>query len=103
MGFIQKKKGVGSKVINQGRRWFAGGRTGEVSRVIFNTLGKANFSEHFEIETGALVNSLLFNKLPSFLKESLPLAQLVFDGFNSTKHCCSWRNIMRTRINGKSR
>jgi len=48
-----------------------------VTRIVFDPLGEADFGHHFQIEAGALLDALLFDRLVFLAVKSQPFAQLL--------------------------
>ena len=61
MAFVDEHDGVVGQVVHQRRRRFAFFFAGKVAGVVFDSFAEAHFVEHFEVETGALFDALLFD------------------------------------------
>ena len=68
MRLVNEKKEVVGKIIKQCKRSTAGLPARQYARIVFYSLAKARFSEHFHIVFGALTYSLRLNKLAVLLK-----------------------------------
>ena len=82
MAFVDNHQRMRRQVVDQGRRRITGIATGQMTTVVFNAFAKADFIEHLQIKTCALLDTLCFYQLVLGQKKTHPLAQFLLDGFH---------------------
>lgn len=70
VAFVNENQGIGRQVFKQGRRRFARFAAGQITGVVFNAFTMAGGFEHFQVETGALFDTLGFQQFVVILKFS---------------------------------
>nr|UOZ96991.1 hypothetical protein NCPCFENI_00897 [Cupriavidus sp.] len=103
MAFIKKDQGIARQIVDKGGRRLTGRSTGEVARIVFNSFAKTQLSKHFKVEPGALLKPLGLNKLALRDKKLHPIVQLGLDCFDCPKHHLAGGNVMRRRVDHKTR
>ena len=97
MRFVEEHQRVLGQIIDQRRRRVARLGAAQMARIIFDALGEADFLHHFQVETGALFEPLLFDQFIFLAEKFQPLAQLGLDGFDGAQHGLARRHVMRDR------
>ena len=77
MAFINKKEIIIGKIINKRKRSFTRFAVAHNARIVFDSLAKARFLEHFNIVHRALFNTLCLKEFAFFLKISNTLNHFV--------------------------
>ncbi|MNQ74103.1 hypothetical protein D3C85_888550 [compost metagenome] len=103
VGFVDHQQGVGRQVVKQGGRRLAGFTTGQVARVVFDTVAIPQFENHLQVETGALLQALGFNEFVVGAQVVQALLQLDFDPFDSSQQSFPRGHVMAFRIEGEAR
>ena len=94
VAFVDKHNGVFGQVVHQ-RGWrLALFFAGKMAAVVFNAFAKAHFIEHFQIETGALLDALGFDGAVFLGVEGHAFAQFFFDALASTQHGVARGNVV---------
>lgn len=71
--------------------------------VVFDALAKAEFLEHLEVETGALLETLRFHETRLCGELGQSPAQLVLDRFDGSKHSVARGDVVRRGVDGETR
>ncbi|EYU02606.1 hypothetical protein PA99_1389 [Pseudomonas aeruginosa PA99] len=61
--FVDNQQRVGRQVVVERRRRLAGGPPGKIARVVLDAVAVAQFEDHLQVETGALLQALRFHQL----------------------------------------
>ena len=103
MALVQEHQSIEGHVVGQsaGRgAWFS---TRQMACVVFNAFAVPNFTQHFQVESGALLKALGFHQLAHAHQLFKPLGQLYFDGFNRRQNLVARRDVMAGRIDREAR
>ena len=103
MRFVDEHQGIGRQIVNQGRGRITRVASRKMARIVFDAFAKSEFTEHFHVESGSLLDALRLNQPALFLEECDLRNQFLFDGVYCPQHCRSRRDVMARRINRESR
>ena len=79
MGLIDHQQGIGRQVIKQGWRRFTLRSSGQVARVVLDTVAVPQLHDHFHIEAGALLQTLRLDQLVLTMEYLQTLLELDLD------------------------
>ena len=71
--------------------------------VVLNAFAMPDFAEHFQIEPGALLQTLGFDQFAHAHQFFEPVRQLHFDGFHRRQHLVAWRHIVARWVDREAR
>ena len=94
MALVQKHDGIKRHVVGQctwGRTRFC---ARQMPRVVFNAFAVPYFAEHFQIESGALLQTLSLHQFTHAHQFFETFGQFNFDGFDSGQHFVARRDVM---------
>ena len=96
--FVGEHQRVVRHIFEQRRRRFAGAASGEIARIVFDAGAAAGGFHHFEIEGGALLQSLRFQQ-PSLVVELIEAKfQFALDRLDRLHQRRPRRHIVRIRV-----
>ena len=95
MALIDEHQRIARQVVDQRRRRLARLAPGQVPRVVFDAFAEPDLAHHFEIEAGALLDSLRLDELHLRYEEFPLLCELELDGFDRVQHFFSSGNVVR--------
>ena len=94
VALVDKHNRIFGQIVHQ-RGWrLALFFAGKMAAVVFNAFAKAHFIEHFQIETGALLDALGFDGAVFLGVEGHAFAQFFFDALASTQHGVARGNVV---------
>ncbi len=102
VALVHDDEGVGGQVVEQRRRRLAGGAAGEVARVVLDAVAVADFTDHLEVEHGALVQPLRFEQLAFLLQLRAALGQLGLDRLDRVAQARARRHEVRLGVDGNA-
>ena len=94
MGLVRNQQRILGQIIEQGRRRFARGATGKQTGIVFHPVAVTQFLQHFDIEPGALLQSLGFHQLVLLFQFLEPLIQLFLDHVHRFQHHLPWGDVV---------
>ena len=94
MAFIQKHHRIFGHVICQGAGWVPRLGARQVPGVVFDAFAMPHFGQHFQIETGSLLQALCFHQFAHANQLTQALGQLQFDGFNGCQNLVAGCDIV---------
>ena len=100
VAFVDEHDGVVGQVVHQCGRRFAFFFAGEVAGIVFDAFTEAHFVEHFEVETGALFDALLFDGTLFAGEKFDTFAQFFFDGLAGAQYGVARGNVVAGREDG---
>lgn len=103
VGFVDHQQGIGRQVIVKGGRRRTGRAPGQVARVVFDAVAVAQFENHLQVETGALLQTLGFHQFVVAAQVFEAFLQLDFDVFDGVEQGFPGRHIVALRVEGETR
>ena len=100
MAFVNENQGIGRQVFKQGRRRFARFAAGQITGVVFNAFTMAGGFEHFQVETGALFDTLGFQQFVVIFEVFDSFGQFFANAGNCLRNGRARRDVMIGRVNG---
>ena len=94
MAFIDEQQSVFRKVFKQCRRRLAFIAAGQEARIVFDAFAVPRGFEHFEIESGALLKTLGFEKFSLGVELGEAFLQLGLDAFHGLRQRRPWRDVV---------
>src|SRR4029077_4627086 len=101
--FVHDQKIIRGDVIEQRWRSLAGEAAGEMARIIFYAVAVADGTHHFDIEHGALDDSLRLDDFPLAAELGLPPIELFIDALDGAFFLLRGQNVVSLGINGQAR
>ena len=98
-----KSKRVGRKIVEQGRRRFAGPASGQETRVVLDSLAVSDFGHHLDIEPGPLLQALSLHQPVRVAEHRKPLCQLVPDCIDGFENALPRRHVVALGVHRESR
>ena len=103
MAFVQEHQRVFGQVIGQRRRWLACGGAGKVARVVLNAFAVADFAEHFQIKTGALLQPLRLHQLAHADQLFEAVGQFQLDQLHGLQNLLARGDVVAAGVDGEAR
>ncbi len=103
MRLIDDQQCVGGQIVIQ-RRWGRTGRTtGQVARVVFDTVAVTQLHDHFQVKAGTLLKTLSLHELVLTAQVIEPLAQLVLDLLDGVEQRLPRGHVVTLGVEGEAR
>ncbi len=99
MALVNEHQRVVGKILEQGRRRLAGFPPGEIARIVLDPGADAGSGEHFEIEHGALLEALRFQKAIGAVQLVEAELQLAFDAVDRLMQRGLRRDVVGVGVN----
>ena len=103
MRLIDDQQRVIGEILVQGRRRLPGLATGKVARVILHALAVAEFADHLDVVTGALLQALGLHQFIRLFKLPDARLQLDLDLADGVQHDVAGGHVVRLGENGNAR
>ena len=103
VAFVQKHQRVFGQVIGQRGRRLACGGPREVARVVLNAFAVADFAEHFQIKTGALLQPLRLHQLAHADQLFEAVGQLQLDQLHGLQNLLARGDVVAAGVDREAR
>ncbi|KFB74344.1 MAG: hypothetical protein AW09_000373 [Candidatus Accumulibacter phosphatis] len=95
MGLVDEHQRIGSQIVDQGGRGFTGLASREMPGIVLDPLAETDLIEHFEVETGALLDALRLDQAIFGVEESNPLKEFALDRLDRPQHRFARGDVVR--------
>ena len=102
MALVKEHQTVRGKIVNQAGRRFAGGESGQMPGVVFNTLAETHLIEHLKVKLGALLQTLRFDHAALVVELLETFGKLDLDTLHGADNLVTRRHIVTRRIHHKA-
>jgi len=94
VGFVDDQQGVLWQVVEQGRGWLPFLAAGQIARVVFYAAAVPDLLDHFQIETGTLLQSLCLHQLVIGPEVLDSVAELIADVLDDSEYAFPWGDVV---------
>ena len=103
VGLVDEQQRVGGQVVEEGGRRLAGVASGQVARVVLDTVAVAQLQHHFDIVEGTLLQALGLDQTVFLAQEGQSLDQLLLDPIHRRQDGLPRGHVVALGVDGHAR